>query len=186
MHDQRSEIAFEGSARPVLAGLLAVQAFLGYEWLMSGLAKVLSGEFVSGLGDHFNETLDEASGFYKSFLETTVIPNAQLFGYLVTIGEVALGMGLIVAAATWWFRWSSLSLGGRSIVLGVVVLGGVIAIFMNVNFHLANGSSHPWLIAADPFDEGVDLDSVMPLIQLAISLVALTLLRRIRAARAEA
>ena len=54
---------------------------------------------------------------------------------------------------------------------------------MNVNFHLANGSTHPWFIAADPFDEGVDLDSVMPLIQLAISGVAFVFLRRLRAAR---
>ena len=39
---------------------------------------------------------------------------------------------------------------------------------MNVNFHLANGSAHPWLIPGDGFDEGVDLDSLMPAIQLVL------------------
>lgn len=34
-----------------------------------------------------------------------------------------------------------------------------------MNFHLANAASHPWLISKDGFDEGVDLDSIMPAIQ---------------------
>lgn len=184
MLNKQSEVGFEGTARPLLAGLLAIQAFLGYEWMMSGLSKILSGEFISGLGDHFNETSADASGFYKSFLDNTVIPNAQLFGYLVTIGELTIGIGLIALAALWWFRWASLSFNGRSVLLGLIVLAGVVAIFLNINFHLANGSTHPWFIAADPFEEGVDFDSVMPLIQIAISGVAVVFLRRVRASRA--
>jgi hypothetical protein len=183
MQHNTPTVTFEGSARPLLAGLLAIQAFLGYEWFMSGLAKALSSDFISGLGDQLTETSKDLSGFYKSFLEGTVIPNAQLFGYLVMIGELAIGFILIALAAVWWFRWSRLSITGQSVVLGLIVLAGVFAIFMNVNFHLANGSGHPWFIAADPFDEGVDLDSVMPLIQLAISIVAFVILRQARAAR---
>ena len=36
---------------------------------------------------------------------------------------------------------------------------------MNLNFHLANGSSHPWVLPKEGFDDGVDLDSLMPLPQ---------------------
>lgn len=183
MQDTKPVVAFDESARPLLAGLLVVQAFLGYEWFMSGLAKALNGDFISGLGDQLTETSKDLSGFYKSFLEGTVIPNAQLFGYLVMVGELAIGVTLIALAAVWWFRWSRLSITGQSVVLALVVLAGVFAIFMNVNFHLANGSGHPWFIAADPFDEGVDLDSIMPVIQLAISIVAFVFLRQVRAAR---
>jgi thiosulfate dehydrogenase (quinone) large subunit len=183
MQDKGSEVAFEGSARPLLAGLLAIQAFLGYEWFMSGLAKALSSDFVSGLSDQLTATSKDLSGFYKSFLDGTVIPNAQLFAYLVMIGELAIGVTLITVAAAWWFRWPRLSTNGRSILLGLIVLAGAFAIFMNVNFHLASGDSHPWLLPADPFDQGVDLDSVMPLIQVAISAVAFIFLRRVRATR---
>jgi thiosulfate dehydrogenase [quinone] large subunit len=182
MHDKTPSVAFEGSARPLLAGLLAIQAFLGYEWFMSGLAKALSSDFATGLGDTLTDTAKGLSGFYKSFLEGIVIPNAQLFAYLVMIGELAIGITLIAVAAIWWFRWSTLSVTGQSVVLGLIVLAGVFAIFMNVNFHLANGSGHPWFIAADPFDEGVDLDSVMPLIQLAVSLVSARFLLDVRRA----
>lgn len=59
---------------------------------MSGLAKALSSDFISGLGDELTDTSKDLSGFYKSFLEGTVIPNAQFFGYLVMIGELAIGV----------------------------------------------------------------------------------------------
>jgi hypothetical protein len=51
---------------------------------------------------------------------------------------------------------------------------------MNVNFHLANGSSHPWLIPKDGFDEGVDLDSLMPAVQLVLAGVSAGLLLSLR------
>ena len=48
-------------------------------------------------------------------------------------------------------------------------LGGIV---MAVNCHLANGAAHPWLIRADGFDEGVDLDSLLPAIQLVLIAVS--------------
>jgi thiosulfate dehydrogenase [quinone] large subunit len=183
MQDRKSEVGFEGSAGPLLVGLLAIQIFLGYEWVMSGLSKVLSGTFVSGLADEMTDKSAGLSGWYKSFLDGTVIPNAELFGVLVQVGELALGVVLIATAILWLTRWSTLGLGARQLLLVVIVLSGVATTIMNVNFHLANGASHPWLIAAAPFDEGVDLDSLMPIIQLIISAVAFTFLRRVRAAR---
>jgi hypothetical protein len=185
MQDKGREVAFEGNARPLLAGLLAIQAFLGYEWIMSGLSKALAGDFATGLGGTLSDGSKDMSGFYKSFLDGIVIPNAEAFGYLVMFGELAIGITLITVAAVWWFRWSKLSTTGRSVILWLVLLAGVFATFMNVNFHIAGGASHPWLIAADPFGEGVDLDSVMPLIQVAISIVSATYLLDVRrAARA--
>lgn len=44
---------------------------------------------------------------------------------------------------------------------------------MAVNFHLANGASDPWLIASSGFDEGIDLDSLLPAIQLVLVGVSL-------------
>ena len=122
------------------------------------------------------------AGIYKSFLAGAVIPNAQIFGYLVQFGELAIGISLIAVSALWWFRWARMSINGQSVLLGLIVLAGAFAIFMNVNFHLADGAGHPWLIAADPFGEGVDLDSVMPIIQFAISIVSAKFLLDIRRA----
>ena len=183
MHEDKPDLQFEGSARPLLVGLLAVQIFLGYEWLMSGLAKVLAGDFASGLANTLSDQTKDLTGPYKSFVDGAVIPNGQLFGYLVMVGELALGLVLIGAALLWVARWSHLGFRGRQVVLGLIVLGGVIAIFMNINFHIAGGASHPWLIAADPNGEGVDLDSLMPVIQIIISGTAFVFLRRLRSTR---
>ena len=183
MQDTRPEVAFEGSARPLLVGLLAVQIFLGYEWFMSGLAKVLAGDFASALAATLSDQTKDQTGAYKSFVDGVVIPNGQLFGYLVIFGELALGIVLISAALLWATRWSQMGLTARKIVLGLIVLSGVVAIFMNINFHLAGGANHPWLLAADPNGEGVDLDSLMPIIQTIISGVAFVFLRRLRSAR---
>lgn len=56
-------------------------------------------------------------------------------------------------------------------------LGGI---FMAVNFHLANGAPHPWLIPKDGFDEGVDLDSLLPAVQLVLIGVSVGLWRSLR------
>ena len=172
--------SFEGDARPLLVGFLAVQAFLGYEWLMSGLSKVLAGNFASGLASTLADQSKDLTGPYKSFLDSVVIPNGPLFGYLVMAGELSLGVVLIVAAATWLTQWSRLTDRGRSTVLTLIVLSGLVAIFMNVNFHLMSGANHPWIIAADPNGEGIDLDSVMPIIQLILSAVSLRYLLALR------
>ena len=172
--------SFEGDARPLLVGLLAVQIFLGYEWLMSGISKVIAGDFASGLASTLSDQSKDLTGWYKSFLDTLVIPNGQLFGYLVMAGELALGIVLIVASLVWLTRWSRLASRGRGIVLSLIVLAGLVAIFMNVNFHLMSGANHPWIIAADPNGEGIDLDSVMPIIQLILSAVSLRYLLALR------
>lgn len=68
----------------------------------------------------------------------------------------------------------------RSGFIAAAAIGGT---FLAINLHFANGASHPWLIPGDAFDEGIDLDSVLPAIQIVIatiSIISLTQLRRER------
>ena len=55
-------------------------------------------------------------------------------------------------------------------------------IFMAVNFHLANGAPHPWLIPTDGIDEGIDLDSLLPAMQLVLIGVSVAFWRTLRLA----
>ncbi len=169
-----------GEGRIALLGLLTIQAFLGYEWLMSGMAKVVRGGFPSGLAGELRDKSEGAPSWFKSFLDGTVIPNGQLFGDLIIVGEVLIGVVYIVAAAAWLWHWDRLGHAARVTVLAGTALASIGAIFMNVNFHLANGSPHPWLIPASGFDEGVDLDSLLPLLQAVLLVFSVTLLRRLR------
>jgi glutathione S-transferase len=54
---------------------------------------------------------------------------------------------------------------------------------MAINFHLANGAPHPWLIPKDGFDEGIDLDSLLPAVQLVLVGVCVAVLRALRRER---
>ncbi len=156
------------ASRIPLIGLLLVQLFVGYEWFMSGLTKIYRGGFPGGLAKELSDKSTGAAQWYKSFLDGSIIPNANAFGYLIEIGELLVGAALIAAAIVWLLRFERLPRGGRQAVLATTVLASLASIFMAVNFHLANGAPHPWLIPKDGFDESVDLDTLLPLIQLVL------------------
>ncbi len=179
-HAEPNEATPRAVSRLSLVGLLLVQLLLGYEWLMSGLTKIVRGGFPSGLAAELREKSEGASGWYKSFLDGSVIPHASTFGYLIEIGELMVGLALVAAALVWLLRWDRLPNSGRVTVLVATALASLAAIFMAVNFHLANGAPHPWLIPKDGFDEGIDLDSLLPAVQLVLVGVSLGFLRALR------
>jgi thiosulfate dehydrogenase [quinone] large subunit len=118
---------------------LIVRLYLGYEWLVAGIGKLgnpawtgaQAGAAVTGFA---NGALQKAGGehpdvtdWYAWFLQSLVIPNAGLFGWLVTLGELAVGAALIVGALT-----------------GIAAFFGVV---MNANYLLAGTvSTNPILI----------------------------------------
>jgi hypothetical protein len=160
-----------------LIGLLVVQLLVGYEWLMSGLTKIVRGGFPSGLSDELRDKSQGTAGWYKGFLDGTVIPHASTFGYVIEVSELLVGLALIIAALVWLLRWERLPEAGRLAILATTAIASFGAVVMAVNFHLANGASHPWLIAKDGFDEGIDLDSLLPAIQLVLIGVSAALWR---------
>ncbi len=172
-----------GASRIPLIGLLLVQLFVGYEWFMSGLTKIVRGGFPGGLASELSDKSTGAAHWYKSFLDGSIIPNATVFGYLIEIGELLVGAALIVAALVWLLRWQQLPQGGRLAVLATIVLASLGSIFMAVNFHLANGAPHPWLIPKSGFDESVDLDSLLPMLQLVLIGVSVAYWRSLRSSK---
>lgn len=166
-----------------LVGLLAVQAAIGYEWFMSGLTKIARGGFPAGLADELREKSEGAPDWYRTVIDDVLIPYGQTVGYLTEIGELIVGLVLVGAAAAFIFAPDRMGRGTQEALFGLTALSAFLALVMNVNFHLANGSAHPWLIPADGFDEGVDLDSLMPFIEVVIIVVSLLALRRLRATR---
>jgi hypothetical protein len=166
--------------KPLLVGFLAVQFLLGYEWLMSGLAKVAADDFPGGLAQTLTDATQGQTGWYKSFIDGVVIPNGPLFGSLVMLGEVVVGVTLIAASLAWLARWGRLGSGAQVVLLAVVALAGVVGAFMSLNFHLAMGATAPWVISPDPNDQGVDLDSLMFMLQVVLAIASVAYLVRLR------
>ncbi len=127
---------------------LIVRLYVGYEWLTAGWEKltgysisigsfgekspfgawVFSGHdggaikgFVAGALAQTSGSHPAVQGWYAWFLQTIVLPNAAVFAYMVTFGEVLIGLGLIFGVLT-----------------GIAAFFGV---FMNLNFLLAGAVS---------------------------------------------
>src|SRR5437899_9315677 len=128
---------------------LIVRLYVGYEWITAGLEKLTGYSFTldssfgkaTGFGPWVFGAHDGAAikgfvngalaqtggahpavqGWYGAFLQNVVLPNATVFAYMVTFGEILIGLGLIFGCLT-----------------GIAAFFGV---FMNLNFLLAGAVS---------------------------------------------
>lgn len=169
--------------RLALWGVLAVQAVVGYEWFMSGLTKIVHGDFVSGLGAKLPGLTEKSPGWYRSFVRAIVAPDPSLFARVVEFGELLLGVTLIVTAAYWAIRSERLTRAACNASMVIVALSTLAGAALALNLHLLNGSATPWLIPGDSFDGGDDPDSVLPAVQLVLRAFSVALLRHMRTRR---
>lgn len=175
--------AFRGKPSLSMIGLLVVEMIIGYEWFIAGLVKFVQGGFPAGLADELLEKSAGAPAWYGGFLKSAVIPNAELFGYAIETSELLAGVALIAGPLIWLFAWDRVSDRVRYAMLFFTAAATIGGAFLAINLHLANDASHPWLIPGDSFDEGIDLDSVLPAIQIVIATVSIILFRRLRQER---
>ncbi len=122
---------------------LIVRVYAGWQWLVAGWDKltgysidigtfgkkvgnpwVFSGHDGAAMQGFVTNALKGATGlhpsvqdWYANFLKGFVLPNAGAFAYIITFGEILVGVGLIVGALT-----------------GIAAFFGV---FMNMNYLLA-------------------------------------------------
>ncbi|MHB1500088.1 MAG: DoxX family protein [Candidatus Dormibacteria bacterium] len=106
-----------------------VRVYVGYQWISAAMDKIGSPAWtgaVAGAGlrgfalgaiGQTKGVHPQVLGWYATLLRGVVVPNAALFAYLVTIGELAAGIALIAGVFT-----------------GIAAFGGA---FMNMNYMLA-------------------------------------------------
>lgn len=114
-----------------------VRIYVGYEWILAGWGKVTNPAwFGSGAGAALNGFVQGAlhktayycapapavchadvAGWYASFLQSAVLPHLVIWSNAVAVGEILVGLGLIVGVVT-----------------GIAAFFGF---FMNLNFLMA-------------------------------------------------
>jgi hypothetical protein len=161
---------------PAIVALLLVQLCLGYEWFVSGLTKVVHGDFPGGLSSELADLGKQSPGWYRSLLTNAVEPHAQVVGYGIEIAELVTGIVLVAAAIVWLVRGTRLSDRARLTMQFAIGAASVVALLLLVNFELANGGGFGMRLAADSFDEGIDLDTLMIGLHLALLAFAVTAL----------
>jgi thiosulfate dehydrogenase [quinone] large subunit len=116
-----------------------VRVYVGYEWLIAGWHKLgvpvwtgdqagvavsgfLNGSLAKMAGEH-----PDVSVWYGWLINHVFLPNATALSYIVTYGEIIIGITLIIGL---WTR-----------------LSAFFGIFMNFNYLFAGTvSSNPWLL----------------------------------------
>lgn len=91
---------------------LVVRVYLGWSWLSSGWGKLNNPNWVgenagTSISGYLNGALGRAaaenpsvSGWYAWMIENIFLPNAVFMSYLVTFGEVLVGLALIAGFLT--------------------------------------------------------------------------------------
>lgn len=112
---------------------LIIRLYVSYEWIIAGYEKVINPAwFGSGAGAALNGfvqgALAQTTGahpavqmWYASFLQSAVAPNLIVFSNVVAVGELLVGVGLILGVLT-----------------GIAAFFGF---FMNLNFLMAGAIS---------------------------------------------
>jgi thiosulfate dehydrogenase (quinone) large subunit len=104
-------------------GMVWVRVLVGALWLNGAVEKLLNPEFPQQFATSLQAGgfVSQAPPFFRAFMEGTVVLNADLFAQLMRVGELALGIALIVGLLT------NLAAVG-SILLSIVIMlsqGGV-------------------------------------------------------------
>lgn len=102
--------------------LLLLRLSISYIWLTAGLGKLFNKQFIST----FPNTLagfarDSHFDFYRDFLHTYIMPNAQVFAQLTVWGEILTGVAFLLGFP--------------------MVIAALVGMFMNLNYYLVATSA---------------------------------------------
>lgn len=154
----------------------ALQGIIAWEWLVSGINKVLSGTFPQGLADTLRDGMrDNPNGWYVSLLQGVVLPRSVAFGYAIEATEIFIGIALLIGAVVLIGPLRHRDSPQYRLALGEVIAATVAAflcVFLCANFHFFMGDGLiPWFDPTHVFDEGISLDTLMPPLAVVVLIV---------------
>lgn len=144
--------------------IMWVLLFFGYEWLVSGINKLASGEFITGLHGQMMSSIKGGAPypFFGSFLKSFCLPHCIILGTFIEVGEIFIGAVFILVGI--------IGLAKGTLAPWIAKLGmaaSIVSAFLSINIFLYVGGNY-FFGQADPFDEGITLDLLMFLVQLAL------------------
>ena len=83
-------------------GMVWVRVLIGAVWLNGAIEKLLNPDFPQQFADSLaaGGFVSQAPPFLLDFMQSTVVPNAELFAQLMRVGELTLGIALILGLLT--------------------------------------------------------------------------------------
>jgi thiosulfate dehydrogenase [quinone] large subunit len=83
-------------------GMVWVRVLIGAVWLNGGVEKLLNPSFPKQFAVSLEAGgfVSQAPPFFQDFMQGYVVPNAELFAQLMRVGELTLGIALILGLLT--------------------------------------------------------------------------------------
>ena len=178
-----------GGQRPNIA-LVGLQLLVGYEWLVSGVDKLLFGLFPERLGGLLTPLISggQPPGFFAALLRQVAMPNAVFFGHVIEWGETLAGVGLITAGLMALLRpllerhlhgTLAVIFAGSLRLLGFLApLAAAGAGLLGLSFFFLDGLPTPWFTPSIAY--GGAIDTGLFLAAASVVLVAGQLMQRQR------
>jgi len=126
-----------------------VRMYVGAEWFLAGWEKVNSpawgssgkavAGFVAGALAKTSGAHPSVQGWYGWFLQNIVTPNTGLFSFLVTWGEVAVGLGLLLGLLTGIAAGFGVLMNMNYLLAGTVSINpvlGVLGLFLCLSWRV--------------------------------------------------
>ena len=139
-----------------------VRMYVGAEWLLAGWEKVISPAwgtsgkaitgFVMGALAKTSGANPAVQGWYASFLHNFVLPNAGFFSFIVTWGEVAVGLGILLGILTGIAAGFGVLMNLNYLLAGTVSINpilGMVALFLVFSWRVCGWLGlDSWLLPA--------------------------------------
>jgi thiosulfate dehydrogenase [quinone] large subunit len=83
-------------------GMVWVRVLIGAVWLNGGVEKLLNPSFPKQFAVSLEAGgfISQAPPFFQGFMQGYVVPNAELFAQLMRVGELTLGIALVLGLFT--------------------------------------------------------------------------------------
>ena len=120
---------------------LVMRVYVGYEWLITGIEKAQTPAWAGAQAGSFltiwiTKSLAKAQGahpdvqgWYASFLSAVVLPHTAFWSYVVTYGEIAVGIALIVGLFTGIAAFFGTTMNASYLLAGTVSTNPILFAF---------------------------------------------------------
>jgi thiosulfate dehydrogenase [quinone] large subunit len=120
---------------------LVLRVYVGYEWLTAGLEKAQTPAWAGAHAGSFltiwiTKSLAKAQGahpdvqgWYAWFLGSTVLPHAAFWSYVVTFGEISVGVALILGLFTGIAAFFGTTMNASYLLAGTVSTNPILFAF---------------------------------------------------------
>ena len=123
-------------------GMVWVRILVGALWLNGGIEKLLNPSFPRQFADSLaaGGFVSQAPPFFRGFMQSTVVPNAELFAQLIRAGELTIGIALILG-----FLTNLAAIGSMVLSINILLSAGGVRLgtglgapeFININVLVA-------------------------------------------------